>query len=291
MAATPAGARHRPGLLSGPVAPLVVGVVNATPDSFSDRHPSPALAVDHGRALLAAGADLLDVGGESTRPGAGRVAPEEELARVLPVVRALAAGGAEVSVDTTRAEVAAQALDAGASWVNDVSGGLADPAMLALVAATGSRCVLMHWRGPSADMQQQVSYDDVVAEVLAHLQARHAAALAAGVQPDRVLLDPGLGFAKTGEHNWALLRALPHLVATLPAPVFIGASRKGFLGALLPGPDGSARAADGRDVASAEVSVWAARCGAAAVRVHDVRATRDALAVAGRLGGLDPVPA
>ncbi len=253
----------------------MVGVVNATPDSFSDAHPDPDEAVAHGLALLAAGADLLDVGGESTRPGAGRVPVQEELRRVVPVVAALAAAGAPVSVDTTRAEVAARALEAGAQVVNDVSGGLADPAMLPLLAEAGCRCVLMHWRGPSVDMQSRASYADVVAEVAAALTARRDAAVAAGVDPARVVLDPGLGFGKTAAHNWALLRALDRL----PAPLLVGASRKGFLGALLAGPDGAARPTDGRDAATTAVTVLAALAGAWGVRVHDAAGSADALRV------------
>ena len=263
-----------------------MGVVNATPDSFSDAYPTAAQAVGHGLALLEGGADLLDVGGESTRPGAGRVPVEEELRRVLPVVRELVAAGAAVSVDTTRAVVAQAALDAGATLVNDVSGGDADPAMLPLVAATGCAVVLMHWRGPSADMQSRAVYLDVVAEVRAGLADRLAAAVAAGVQPSQVVLDPGLGFGKTAAHNWALLRALPELSA-LGRPLLVGASRKGFLGALLAGPDGSRRPPAGRDAATAALTVLAAQAGAWAVRVHDAAGSADAVrvveAVAGRV--------
>ena len=257
----------------------VMGVVNVTPDSFSDggRHLDRADAVRHGRALLDEGADLLDVGGESTRPGAARVAEDEERARVLPVVEALAAAGAVVSVDTMRAGVAAAALDAGATLVNDVSGGLADPGMLPLVAGRGCAYVAMHWRGHSADMQTRAAYDDVVREVGAELAARRDAALEAGVPADRLVLDPGLGFAKQPEHSWALLGALPELAGL--GPLLVGASRKGFLGALLAGPDGAPRPADGRDDATAAVTVLAARAGAWAVRVHAVRASADAVRV------------
>jgi dihydropteroate synthase len=261
-----------------PPLPQVMGVVNATPDSFSDAHPSTAEAVAHGLALLAEGADLLDVGGESTRPGAGRVDVPEELRRVVPVVRELVAAGARVSVDTTRPQVAAAALEAGAVMVNDVSGGLADPGMLPLIARAGCTCVLMHWRGPSIDMQERAGYADVVREVSESLQARRDAAVAAGVHPDRVLLDPGLGFGKTAEHNWELLRALRRL----PGPLLIGASRKGFLGRLLDGPDGL-RVPRERDVATAAISLLAAQAGVWGVRVHDVGATRDALRVLAQL--------
>ena len=252
---------------------LVMGVVNATPDSFSDGYPDADVAVQHGLRLLADGADLLDVGGESTRPGAGRVDADEERQRVLPVVQALAAEGAVVSVDTTRASVAAAALGAGATIVNDVSGGLADPAMLPLVAEAGVPYVVMHWRGHSADMQSRAVYEDVVGEVCAELVQRRDAALAAGVAGERIVLDPGLGFAKQPEHSWALLRALPTLVA-LGHPLLVGASRKGFLGALL-----DDRPAAERDDATAAVTVLAAQAGAWAVRVHEVRASADAVRV------------
>ncbi|HEU0102596.1 MAG TPA: dihydropteroate synthase [Mycobacteriales bacterium] len=258
-----------------------MGVVNATPDSFSDGHPQPDDAVAHGLALLAAGADLLDVGGESTRPGAARVEPAEELARVLPVVRELALAGAAVSVDTTRAVVARAALEAGALVVNDVSGGAADPAMLALVADAGCPVVLMHWRGASADMQSRAVYTDVLAEVRDALCDRLAAALQAGVRAEQVVLDPGLGFGKTAEHNWQLLRGLGELTA-LRRPLLVGASRKAFLGALLPGPTGP-RPPAGRDAATAAVTVVAAQAGAWAVRVHDVAASADAVRVVAAL--------
>ncbi len=255
----------------------MVGVVNATPDSFSDAHPGVAAAVAHGLSLVAAGADVLDVGGESTRPGAGRVEVDEELRRVVPVVRELAASGVPVSVDTTRAQVAEAALGAGAVVVNDVSGGLADPALLPLVRDAGCTVVLMHWRGASVDMQQRTGYDDVVRDVRAALQDRLAAASAAGVDEAQVVLDPGLGFGKTAEHNWALLRALPTFTA-LRRPVLVGASRKAFLGALLGSP-GAPRDPVGRDAATAAVTVLAAQAGAWAVRVHDVAASADAVRV------------
>ena len=250
-----------------------MGIVNVTPDSFSDAHLSDA--VDHGRRLLADGADLLDVGGESTRPGAERVPADEELARVLPVVRALAAE-APVSVDTTRASVAAAAIEAGAVMVNDVSGGLADEAMLPTVAAAGVAYVAMHWRGHSADMQARAVYDDVVADVRAELALRRDAAVAAGIGD--LVLDPGLGFAKEADHNWALLQDLASLTA-LGCPLLVGASRKSFLGALLDG-----RPAPARDAATAAVTVLAAQAGAWAVRVHDVAASADAVRVVARMG-------
>jgi dihydropteroate synthase len=262
----------------------VMGVVNVSPDSFSgDGAADPTSAVRAGLAMLEAGADLLDVGGESTRPGAERVVVGEELRRVLPVVRGLAAAGAVVSVDTTRAAVAQEALAAGAQLVNDVSGGLADPAMLETVAAAGVPFVAMHWRGHSADMQSRASYGDAVSEVGAELAERRDAAESAGIAPGRLLLDPGLGFAKLPAHNWALLRALPELAA-LGRPLLVGASRKSFLGALLAGPDGTPRPPAGRDAATAALTVLAAQAGAWAVRVHDVGPSADAVRVVAAVG-------
>jgi dihydropteroate synthase len=212
---------------------LVMGVVNVTPDSFSDGgiwfEPEAALA--HGREVLAAGADIIDVGGESTRPGADRPSVEEELRRVLPVVRDLAERGAIVSIDTMRASVAAAALDAGASVVNDVSGGLADPEMVPVVIEAGVPYVAMHWRGHSADMQSLAVYDDVVADVCRELASRRDELLGAGLSEDLLVLDPGLGFSKTADHNWSLLAALPEL-HELGHPILLGASRKAFLGRL-----------------------------------------------------------
>ena len=257
----------------------VMGVVNVTPDSFSDggQHLDPAAAVRHGLRLLDAGADLLDVGGESTRPGADRVSVSEELRRVLPVVTALAGAGAVVSVDTTRAQVAAATLDAGAQLVNDVSGGLADPAMLPLVAERACPYVAMHWRGHSATMQRRAVYGDVVQDVLDELSQRRDAALAAGIDPDRLLLDPGLGFAKDAGHNWSLVAALPRLAGL--GPLLVGASRKAFLGALLADGTGAPRPAGERDAATAALTVLAAQAGAWAVRVHDVAPSADAVRV------------
>jgi dihydropteroate synthase len=252
----------------------VMGIVNVTPDSFSDAHLHDALR--HGRRLLAEGADLIDVGGESTRPGASRVPAELELERVVPVVRDLTAEGASVSVDTMRASVAAAAVEAGAVLVNDVSGGLADDAMLSTVAALGVPYLAMHWRGHSADMQTKAVYDDVVADVCAELSVRRGAAQAAGIRD--VLLDPGLGFAKNANHNWALIRGLPQLM-DLGCPLVVGASRKAFLGALLAG-----RAAAERDAASLAVAVLAAQAGVWAVRVHDVAPAADAVRVVAAVG-------
>ncbi|MGW1079523.1 dihydropteroate synthase [Kitasatospora sp. NPDC002522] len=271
---------HLPGL---PVLDrcAVMGVVNVTPDSFSDGGLwlDPAKAVAHGLDLVARGADLVDVGGESTRPGAQRVTEAEELRRVIPVVTELARAGVVVSVDTMRASVAAAAVEAGARVVNDVSGALADPAMAEVVAATGAPFVVMHWRGQSADMDALAVYRDVVADVVAELTARVEALLAAGVKEEQLILDPGLGFAKTSEHNWALLGRLDALTA-LGRPVLVAASRKRFLGTLLANPEtGELRPARQRDDATAAVSVLSARAGAWAVRVHDVAGTADAVRV------------
>ena len=259
---------------------VVLGVLNVTPDSFSDggRYLDHDHAVAHGIAMRDAGADVVDVGGESTRPGAGRVDADVEATRVLPVVRDLVAAGVRVSIDTTRASVAEAAIEAGASVVNDVSGGLADPGMARVVAVARVPWVLMHWRGPSDRMVELASYEDVIGEVRAELVARADAAVLAGVDPDLIVLDPGLGFAKTAAHNWALLRRLDVLVA-LGFPVLVGASRKRFLGELLADVEGVARPAAARDVATAAISALAASAGAWGVRVHDVESTMDAVAV------------
>ena len=256
---------------------LVMGVLNVTPDSFSDggRFLEPDAATARGVALRAAGADLVDVGGESTRPGAQRTAVADELARVLPVVRALVAEGIWVSIDTMRAQVAQEALAAGAAVVNDVSGGLADPAMLPLIAAARRPYVLMHWRGPSVQMARLAVYDDVVRDVRIELGYRLAEAVTAGVDPAFIVLDPGLGFAKDSDHNWALLAHLPEL-ASLGRPLLVGASRKRFLGDL----PGVAAGADRRDQATAATSALAAAAGAWCVRVHEPAPSRDAVAVA-----------
>lgn len=266
-----------------------MGVVNVTPDSFSDGGLSfaPDAAVAHGLALLEQGADIVDVGGESTRPGAARPPAEEELRRVLPVVRELVAAGGFVSVDTMRAEVAARVLDAGARMVNDVSGGLADPAMLPLMARSGVPYVLMHWRGHAAGMQANAVYDDVVTDVLAELRSRTGAALEAGVPPGCLVVDPGLGFAKTPEHNWELLGRLGEVVRALEFPVLVGASRKSFLGQLLADrATGRPRPARQRDAATTAVSALATAQGVWCLRVHDVASTLDAVRVTARWGAV-----
>jgi dihydropteroate synthase len=263
-----------------------MGVVNVTPDSFSDGGEwfEPSAAIKHGRELLAEGADLLDVGGESTRPGAERPAPAEEIRRVLPVIETLAAEGALISVDTMRSEVASLALDAGAVMVNDVSGGLADPDMLGLVADRRAAYLCMHWRGHSTDMHSRAVYDDVVAEVIAELAERLEAIRVAGIDLARVALDPGLGFAKNADHNWTVLRRLREF-AVLERPILIGASRKTFLGRLLADEEtGEPRPAVRRDDASAAVSALAAASGAWCVRAHAVAPSADAVRVARRWG-------
>ncbi|GAA1656921.1 dihydropteroate synthase [Microbacterium flavum] len=256
---------------------LVMGIVNVTPDSFSDggRYLDPAAAIAHGRALHAAGAAFLDVGGESTRPGAERIDPAEERDRVLPVVAALADAGAVVSIDTMNAATATAAVEAGARIVNDVSGGLADPDMLPAVAASGADVVLQHWRGHSDDMYARAEYADVATELVGELGERLRAAAAAGISPDRVILDPGIGFGKRGAQNWRALQGLDRIVAIGPR-VLVGTSRKRFLAEALGEGADEAR----RDLATAVTSVLAAQAGAWAVRVHDVGATRDALAIA-----------
>jgi dihydropteroate synthase len=265
-----------------------MGVVNVTPDSFSDGGSwlDPRAATRHGRDLASQGADIVDVGGESTRPGAKRVPIEEELGRVLPVVTALAAAGCYVSIDTMRAEVARQALQAGARMVNDVSGGLADPEMASLVARAGVPYIITHWRGHSADMYGSAAYTDVVAEVRAELASRVTAAIAAGVDPAQIVVDPGLGFAKHPEHNWSLLASLDR-IGCLPGhsgrfPVLAAASRKRFLGRLLAGPDGEPRSFTGSDDATIAVTALAVAAGAWCVRVHVVPGNLDAVRVATR---------
>jgi dihydropteroate synthase len=267
--------------------PRLMGVVNVTPDSFSDggRWAEPDAAIGHARELLADGADILDIGGESTRPGATRPLAEDELARVVPVISALAAQGAVVSVDTMRAEVAAAALAAGAALVNDVSGGLADPRILDVVADAGAPYVAMHWRAHSDHMRDFAVYDGpggVVEAVRAELAARVDALLAAGIAADRIVLDPGLGFAKRARHDWELLAGLDR-IAELGFPVLVGASRKSFLGGLLAGPDGAPRPVDQREAANTALTVHLAREGVWGIRVHDVRASHDALRVVARL--------
>ena len=269
-----------PPVIARPGRCVVMGILNVTPDSFSDggRHDTVAAAVAHGLALAAAGADYVDVGGESTRPGADRVDVDEELRRVVPVVAELSRSGVPVSIDTTRSRVAAAAVAAGALMVNDVSAGLADPAMGRTVAGTGVPWVLMHRRGTSRDMYADATYDDVVTDVRRELCRRVDAALAAGVPTDRLVVDPGLGFGKQPEHDLALLAGLDR-ITDLGFPVLVGASRKRFLGALLATADGRPRPSDRRDSATLATTVLAARAGAWGVRVHEVAGTVDAVHV------------
>jgi dihydropteroate synthase len=259
---------------------LVMGVVNVTPDSFSDGGAwfDRTAAIRHGLDLVGQGADIVDVGGESTRPGAQRVSLQEELRRVVPVIEALAAEGVPVSVDTMRAEVAEAAVASGARLVNDVSGGLADPAMPRVVAKAAVPYVVMHWRGHSHDMDTRAVYADVVREVTDELRARISAIVREGADPAQLIVDPGLGFAKRPEdnHNWTLLAHLDALTA-LGHPVLVAASRKRFLGRLLAAPDGTPRPFAESDDATVAITALAAAAGAWCVRVHNVRPNADAV--------------
>lgn len=256
-----------------------MGVLNATPDSFSDggELSTAQAAIRHGLALVAQGASIIDVGGESTRPGAERVSRDEEQLRVLPVVAGLAQHGVHVSVDTMRASTAVAAVAAGARTINDVSGGLADPDMLDAVAAAGVDYVAMHWRAHARVMQEEAVYHDVVGEVMAELVLRRNAALAAGIKASRLILDPGIGFSKLGEHNWDLLRNVGRF-HELGHRVLVGASRKGFLGKLLGG-----RAPGGRDAATAAISSWCAQHDIWGVRTHEIAQQHDAVLVGAQL--------
>lgn len=267
--------------LPNPPHCAVMGVLNVTPDSFSDggRYLDRAGAIEHGVEMFNMGADVIDVGGESTRPGAQRVDTDTELDRVLPVLRELVDRGVPVSVDTMRAKVAEAAANAGACVINDVSGGLADPDMARVMADCQVPWVLMHWRGHSKDMNELARYDDVVTEVRDELLRQVDAAVAAGVAEEAIVLDPGLGFAKTAQHDWELLHNLD-VFQRSGYPVLVGASRKRFLGRLLADADGNPRPASGRETATAAVSALSADRGAWGVRVHDVRASLDAVAVA-----------
>jgi dihydropteroate synthase len=274
--------RDLPGLPSAERC-LVMGVVNVTPDSFSDGGDwyGTDVAIAHGLELLAQGADIVDVGGESTRPGAQRVSEEEELRRVGPVITELVRSGAPVSIDTMRAGVAEFALNAGVHMVNDVSGGLADPQMPRLVAAARVPYVVVHWRGHSHDMYSRAVYADVVQEVRDELSRRVDAVVSEGVDPGCIVVDPGLGFGKRPEHNWPLLAGLADIarLAGGTFPVLVGASRKRFLGRLLAGPDGTPRPFSGSDGATVATTALAAEAGAWCVRVHQVRQNADAVRV------------
>ena len=259
---------------------LVLGILNVTPDSFADggKFLDPADAITQGRRLIAEGADIIDVGGESTRPGAERVSEEEELKRVMPVITELVKDGAVISVDTTRSEVAKAAIAAGATYVNDVSGGLADEKMAALIAANPKvQYIVMHWRGESKDMQSKAVYKDVVKEVKDELDQRVVELLKAGVQAEQIILDPGIGFAKEPEHNWEILQNIERF-QLLGYPILIGASRKRFLGELV-----NAKDADNREAASIALTAQLARLEIWGVRTHSVKPHLDAIAVVDRL--------
>ncbi|WP_411699370.1 dihydropteroate synthase [Conyzicola sp.] len=256
--------------------PRIMGILNVTPDSFSDggRYDSVDDAIAHGAALHEQGADIIDVGGESTRPGAVRVAPDEEQRRVLPVVRELSDRGIRVSIDTLNSSTARLAVEAGAAVINDVSGGMADPEMFRTVAALDADYIVSHWRGHGENMNDLATYNEVVGDVRTEIQRRVAELIVWGVDERRIVIDPGLGFAKTSTHNWKLLGNLDRL-ESLGYPVLIGASRKRFLADLLPGD----ATTDDRDPATAVISALAAQAGVWGVRVHDVETTKAALAV------------
>lgn len=252
---------------------MIMGILNVTPDSFSDggRHADPAAALDRARRMIAEGADIIDVGGESTRPGAEPVAADEEIARVRPVIAALRAEwDGLVSIDTMKPAVAEAALEAGADIVNDVAG-LRDPAMAGVCAAAGCGVVVMHMRGEPRTMQQAPEYDDVVADVRAFFEERHATLTAAGVAAEALCFDPGIGFGKTLEHNLALLRGLPRLEVN-GRPLLVGVSRKSFIGRLL-----ESDALDDREWPTVALTAWTRESGARIHRVHDVRPNREAL--------------
>ena len=248
----------------------IMGILNVTPDSFADggRHNSFEDAVKHARAMIAEGVDVIDVGGESTRPGAERVSEAEEIARVIPVITELAKDGVPISIDTMRASTALAAVNAGAQIINDVSGGLADPKMLAMAADLNVRYIAMHWRGASKDMNSKAIYGDVVQEVISELQARITAAIDAGIDPENLVLDPGIGFAKDAEHNWAIINKIEEFVS-LGYPVLVGASRKRFLGGDSP---------DEREAASIALTGQLSTSGIWGVRVHSVKPHKEAIA-------------
>ncbi|BDZ39547.1 dihydropteroate synthase [Microbacterium suwonense] len=263
------------------------GILNTTPDSFSDggRYAEPAAAIERAHLMRSQGAAMIDVGGESTRPGAVRVDPAVERGRVLPVIEALTDAGIPTSIDTLNADTAVAAVRAGTRVVNDVSGGLADERMLAVVADLGADIAIGHWRGPSEDMYARAQYSRTAREVAAELRERVEAAKAAGIAPARIIVDPGIGFAKTAEQNWEVLRGLDEICA-LGHRVLVGTSRKRLLADALHRVSGDAPLSERRrDLATAVTSALAARAGVWAVRVHDVAATRDALAVAGAWDG------
>jgi len=248
---------------------IVMGILNVTPDSFADggRHNDFEAAVNHGHQMLAEGVDIIDIGGESTKPGVERVSEEEELARVIPVIKELAKTGARISIDTMRASTAQAAIKAGAQIINDVSGGLADPEMLPTAAQLGVPYIAMHWRGHSKDMNSRAVYGDVVKDVISELQERIDAALNAGIRQENLMIDPGIGFAKEAHHNWEIIDSIDEFVA-LGYPVLVGGSRKRFLGGDNP---------DEREVATIELTKRLSTSGIWGVRVHSVKAHKDVL--------------
>jgi len=262
---------------------LVMGVLNVTPDSFSDggRFNDPKIAINHALQMIEDGADIIDIGGESTRPGSDRISVQEELNRVLPVISALAESGIAISIDTMRPEVAQEAIAAGACMVNDVSGGKADPEMLGFVASLETPYILMHWRGPSNVMNSLTDYQDVVVDVTREISQQVDVAVASGIARDRIAIDPGIGFAKTVDQNWPILKHLD-VLEELGLPILMGASRKKFLGELL-AKDGTARDSDERESATTAISTLMAHRGLWAVRVHDVKSSSDAIAVVDRI--------
>jgi dihydropteroate synthase len=250
---------------------LVMGILNVTPDSFADggKHNDFESAVARGLQMISEGVDIIDIGGESTRPGADRVSEEEEIARTIPVIKELAKHGAKISIDTMRASTAKAAITAGASIINDVSGGLADPSMLQTAAELKVPYIAMHWRGQSKDMNSKAVYGDVVSDVISELQERISAALDAGITAENLIIDPGLGFAKDADHNWAIIDAIDQFV-TLGYPVLVGASRKRFLGGDTP---------DEREQATIDLTKRLAPTGVWAVRVHSVKPHKEVLSV------------
>ena len=248
---------------------IVMGILNVTPDSFADggRHNDFEAAVNHGHEMLAEGVDIIDIGGESTKPGVERVSEEEELARVIPVIKELAKTGARISIDTMRASTARAAIKAGAQIINDVSGGLADPEMLPTAAQLGVPFIAMHWRGHSKDMNSRAVYGDVVKDVISELQERIDAALNAGIRQENLMIDPGIGFAKEAHHNWEIIDSIDEFVA-LGYPVLVGGSRKRFLGGDNP---------DEREAATIELTKRLSTSGIWGVRVHSVKAHKDVL--------------
>ena len=265
-----------------------MGVINVTPDSFSDggKFLNAQTAIEEGHLMLKHGADIIDIGGESTRPGSERISVDEELSRVMPVVTELASYGAIISIDTMRKEVAQAAVNAGAAIVNDISGGKADETMLPYMAGTNIPFILMHWRGPSNVMQQLTDYNNVAQDVAAEIGVQVDVAVAAGISRERIVIDPGIGFAKNPEQNWPILQDL-EAIDELELPVLWGVSRKRFLGELLADVNGEPRDVQKREDATTALTTYLALAGAWCVRVHDVRASRDAIEVVERLGKID----